>query len=128
MKPKKLSDDEQDFEDANRLVKRRQFFPRRPKKAADLIAQLLVRKGYGQVTAAGELAQTWHEVTSNRWRNQTQPGNIRRGVLEVVVANSALLQQLEFEKKNFLLSIQQHLPQNQIKEIRFRIGTITPNG
>ena len=90
--PWKHQYDEEDFDDASRLVKNRQFFQRRPQRAADLIAKLMARKGYGQSSAANELHNVWQSVTAEPWRKQTQPGNIRRGVLEVVVANSALLQ------------------------------------
>jgi hypothetical protein len=116
--------DEEDFENASRLVKNRQYFQRRPQRAADLIAKLMARKGYGQASAATELQNVWQSVTAEPWCRQTRPGNIRRGVLEVIVANSVLLQQLEFEKKNLLGLLQQKLPQNQINDIRFRIGNI----
>jgi predicted nucleic acid-binding Zn ribbon protein len=120
--------DEQDFDEASRLVKSRQYFQRRPQRAAELIAKLMARKGYGQASAVSELLTAWQSVTTESWREQTQPGNIRRGVLEVIVANSVLLQTLEFEKKNILSVLQQQLPQNQIKDIRFRIGNINRHG
>lgn len=125
MNPNQGQYDEQDFDQASRLVKDRQFFQRRPKKAADLIAQLLARKGWGQSTAAHELQTVWQSITAASWSHQTQLGNVRQGVLEVIVANSGLLQQLEFTKQNLLASLQQRLPQNKIKDIRFRIGNVT---
>jgi hypothetical protein len=119
--------DEEDFEQASRLVKSRQFFHRKPKKAADLIAQLMARKGYNQSTAVDELKTAWEAIGDRRWVKQTQPGNIRKGVLEVMVANSALLQQLQFARQNLVTALQQQLPQNKIKDIRFRIGTVKHN-
>lgn len=125
MNPNQGQYDEQDFDQATRLVKDRQFYQRRPKKVADLIAQLMARKGWGQATAADELQSVWHSIAATSWSQQTQLGNVRKGVLEVIVANSALLQQLEFTKQNLVASLQQRLPQNKIKDIRFRIGNVT---
>jgi hypothetical protein len=127
MNPNPSQSDELDFEQANRLINARQFFPRRPKKAADLIAQLMARKGWGQSTAVDELDIAWNLVATTAWSQQTQLGNVRKGVLEVIVANSALLHQLEFKKQSLVASLQQRLPQNKIKDIRFRIGNVTKN-
>jgi hypothetical protein len=127
MNPNRSQSDEQDFDQANRLINDRQFFPRRPKKAAELIAQLMARKGWGQSTAIDELDVAWKSVATTVWSQQTQLGNVRKGVLEVIVANSALLQQLEFKKQSLVASLQQRLPQNKIKDIRFRIGNVTKN-
>lgn len=118
--------DEEDFDQASRLIKSRQRFLRKPKKAADLVAQLMARKGYNQSVARDELKMAWEAVADNRWSQQTQPGNIRQGVLEINVANSALLHQLEFTRQSLVAALQQRLPQNNIKDIRFRIGNVKP--
>ena len=125
--------EKQDFEDANRLVRERQFFKPRPKKTAEIIARLMARKGYGQQIAASELDDVWkniatQNITIESWKNQTQVGNVRRGVLEVTVTTSALRQRLEFEKSELLQQLKQQLPHKNIKEIRFRIGNLDNNG
>ena len=115
--------DELDFSQASDLVNKRQRFTRRPKKSAEIVAQLMARKGYGQQSTTNELQETWEGV-ANRWQGQTKAGQIRRGVLEVFVANSVLHQRLEFEKRTLLGELQQRLPNAKIRDIRFRLGTV----
>ncbi len=116
--------EELDFKQAARLVRNRQRFTRRPRKSADIVSQLMARKGYGQLAANNELQQAWQEIVANPWREQTRAGLIRNGALEVIVANSVLNQRLEFEKKSLLAKLQQKLPQANIRDIRFRIGNV----
>ena len=54
-------------------------------------------------------------------------GNVRRGVLEVIVGNSAALQELTFQKKHLLDKIAAALPDQKIRDVRFRIGVVTVN-
>jgi hypothetical protein len=116
--------DEQDFDNAEKLVKGRQFFVRKPQKSANLIAQLMARKGYGQQKSANEIDETWNAIAADAWREQTRIGTIRRGVLEIVVSTSVLNQRLEFDKKRLLTELNQRLPQIKLNDIRFRIGNI----
>ncbi len=120
--------DQQDFDNADKLIRSRQFFTRAPKKSADIVAQLLARKGYGQQSAVAELQRIWQNIAADEWRNQTQVGIIRRGVLEIIVGNSMLNQRLEFEKKRLLAELKKHLPQSNLRDIRFRIGNLETNG
>jgi hypothetical protein len=116
--------DEQDFDQANELVKRRQRFFRRPKRPADLLGQLMARKGYAQSETANELESTWNEIVGTNWQTKTKVGSIRRGVLEIIVSNSSANQQLAFQKKKLLLELQKQLPKNNLKNLRFTIGSI----
>ena len=115
---------ELDFRQADELVNQRQRFQRRAKKASELINYLLARKGYAQTQSKTELSESWRAVAGKKWQNKTMVGNIRRGVLEVVVESSAAHQQLEFIKNKLLKSIQTQLPQNNIRDIKFRVGNI----
>ncbi len=118
------ADEELDFSQAEKLVRQRQRFHRRPKRSANLIAQLMARKGYGQQKTIRELDEVWSAIAAESWRAQTRPGVIRGGVLEIVVENSVLNQRLEFEKKKILAELQRQLPKNKIRDIRFRIGNL----
>lgn len=115
---------EQDFSAADKFISERQTFQRRPKKAVDILTRLMARKGYGQQLAANELQQVWNQLIPTDWQSQTGIGNLKQGVLEVIVGTPVLRQRLEFEKKQLLKQLQQQLPQNNIKEIRFRIGNL----
>ncbi len=113
-----------DFQQAHELVNTRQRYQRRAKPASELINYLLSRKGYGQTQSSHEIRSTWDKVVGPRWQNKTQVGNIRRGVLEVVVQNSGALQQLTFNKQKLLVSMQNQLPQNKLKDIKFKVGKV----
>lgn len=116
------ADDELDFQQAQKLVRQRQYFRRGPKKSANLIAQLMARKGYAQQQLIRQLDEVWWAIAAESWREQTRAGAIRGGVLEIVVGSSVLNQRLEFEKKRLLAELQSLLPKNNIRDIRFRIG------
>ncbi|MDG1875262.1 MAG: DUF721 domain-containing protein [Mariniblastus sp.] len=116
--------DELDFSQAQKLVKSRQRFHRRPKKTADVLAKLMARKGYVQTESAGELETVWNSIVGPKWQSKTKIGNLSRGVLEVNVASSMVNQQLAFQKRKILSQLQQQLPQNNFKDLRFRIGNV----
>ena len=124
MKP---TQQETDFEQANKLTKDRQRFFRRPKKPANIISQLMARKGYCQTQTANELSDAWQELVGEKWKNKTKAGNVNRGVLEVFVANAAVNQKIGFEKKKILAALKQRVPQNKITDIKFRVGSVDHN-
>ena len=117
--------EEQDFEQANDLVKKRQRYFRRPKRTAELLSKLMARKGYAQTESQTELESVWNDIAGSNWQNKTKVGSIRQGVLEIFVSNSAVNQQLEFQKKSFLNELQKRLPQNNLKDLRFRVGNVS---
>jgi hypothetical protein len=51
-------------------------------------------------------------------------GNVRRGVVEVTVSNSAALQELTFRKAELIARISAALPEQNICDIRFRVGML----
>ena len=52
----------------------------------------------------------------------TLPARIRRGVLEVVVDNSIVVQELTFKKTQLIASLAERIPERGIADLRFRIG------
>jgi len=116
--------DELDFDQTNDLVKLRQRFFRRPKRPADILGQLMARKGYAQTETSNELESTWNEIVGKKWISKTKVGNIRNGVLEVLVSSSAANQQIGFQKRKILKELQTRLPKNKLKDLRFTVGKI----
>jgi hypothetical protein len=52
----------------------------------------------------------------------TRLGSLRRGVLEILVANSVLLQELAgFQKQRLLQELRERLDSPQINDLRFRL-------
>jgi predicted nucleic acid-binding Zn ribbon protein len=44
--------------------------------------------------------------------------------LEVLVAHSALLQELSFRKEELLEALRRQIPEEPVREIRFRLGSV----
>lgn len=112
-----------DFSQADDLVRQRQRFIRKEKSASLILNQLLARQGYQQQQSGRDLDTAWSEIIGNQLGQKAKAGTIKQGVLEIIVTSSSVSQQLNFKKKNLLKSLQERLPQNKIKDIRFRIGS-----
>ena len=112
-----------------RASQRRGYYARRPKRIDNVIAQLVQRRGYAQIRAAGERDQAWRnalaEQSADAWSNSTRVAGLRRGVFEVQVENSLLMQELTFRKEALLASLQDALPEHSIKQIKLRVGKIS---
>ena len=115
---------EKDFENVQFDVKGRQRFRRRPKRAADVLSRLMARKGYGQTQSKQNLDEAWQIAVGPRFTKTTRAGTIKRGTLEIIVANSAAIQQLGFQKQQLLSAMQQQLPEAKIKDLRFSLGNV----
>lgn len=105
-------------------VSRRQLHPRAPQKIADALSTLLARKGYAQVQTASTCERAWREAAGAKLAAHSRPGNIKRGVLEITVRNSAAVQELTFQKKHLLAKITAALPDQKITDLKFRVGPI----
>jgi hypothetical protein len=54
----------------------------------------------------------------------SRPRQLSRGVLEVIVSNSTLMQELGFQKAMLLKALEKLLPDGGIKNLRFRVGNL----
>lgn len=106
-----------------RQSQQRRFYARSPKRIDNVLAQLVQRRGYAQVRQAGERDQAWNEAVGEV-ASATRVGALKRGTLEIQVANSLLMQELTFRKEQLLNQLQSALPDDGIKQLRFRVGTV----
>ena len=79
------------------------------------------RTGYDRERAADGLAAAWREAAPAALKAASQPGLVRRGVLEVFVSHSALVQELGFQKRDVLARLAELLPAAGITDIRCRL-------
>ena len=100
------------------------FYGRQPKPIADVLAQVVQKRGYAQVRQAGQWNDAWAAAAGEAFVRVTEVGTLRRGVLEVTAANSLVMQELSFEKERILAQLQTTLPDAGIKNLRFRVGRI----
>ncbi|GAB6164211.1 hypothetical protein JCM19992_02110 [Thermostilla marina] len=96
----------------------------RPQRLGEILAQETARLGLGRVKAARRLEQVWARLVDPPLEEFTQPGSIRRGTLEVLVAASVIMHELTFRKPELIARLQEELPELGIQDIRFRIGTL----
>lgn len=92
-------------------------------KLGDVVAQLLAKRGYAHVQGAAALDELWKRTVGPRFASQTKAGAVKRGVLEVVVANSVVIMELTMQKKQLLLALQHTSPEQKINDLKFRVGS-----
>ncbi len=98
--------------------------PRSPKHIGDVLSELMARRGFARVQSAEQFEAGWREAAGTTIAQYTRPGTLRRGTLEVTVANSTLMQELVFQKPTLLKALAKLLPEERIEDLRFRVGAI----
>jgi predicted nucleic acid-binding Zn ribbon protein len=114
-------EEERTFRDDYRR-KRVRILPPRPMR--DVMSQLLAKKGYAHVQTASACQEAWLEAVGQKVAADTRAGTVRRGVLEVLVRNSSVVQELSFQKSKIVKTLAQLVPEQKIRDVRFRVGTI----
>ncbi len=115
---------ELDFKHAVELNQRRRIHGRKPKRVRDLINDIITRRGIAAEQSNHELQGAWDSAAGMDIANQTRIGSLRRGVLEIVVDNSSLLQMVSFDQVRLLEQINHQLRKADIKRLQFRVGSI----
>ena len=95
-----------------------------PQRIADILAQLMARRGFARVQGAEAYQSAWNEAAGPLAAQYSRVGQLKRGSLEVVVTNSALIQEFNFQKSAILGVLNRLLPDHNIKDLRFRLGAI----
>jgi predicted nucleic acid-binding Zn ribbon protein len=110
---------------ARREREAKRSYARRPKKIADVIAQLITRRGYGRIEANEQLSDVWAMAAGEPLASYSRPGKLRRSTLEITVTNSTIMQEFTFQKQRILAELGRKMPDAKIRDLRFRVGTIT---
>jgi predicted nucleic acid-binding Zn ribbon protein len=97
---------------------------RGPQAIGNVLSELMARRGYARVQSAAAYDAAWREAAGALAAAYTRVGQLRRGTLEVVVANSTLVQEFGFQKQALLKSLAALLPDEGIDNLRFRVGNI----
>jgi predicted nucleic acid-binding Zn ribbon protein len=98
---------------------------RGPRALAEILSDLFTIRGYGRLLARQELEDAWNRAVGTSFCQQTRLGEVRRGVLNVTVAHSTLLEELAaFRKPSLLEAIRATAPGTTIHDIRFRVGPV----
>lgn len=98
---------------------------RGPRPLADILGDLFTVRGYGRLLARQELENAWNVALGEPYCRQTRLGEVRRGVLNVTVAHSTLLEELAaFRKSTLLHALQACALGMTIHDIRFQVGSV----
>jgi predicted nucleic acid-binding Zn ribbon protein len=100
--------------------------PAKPEKLGEILSRLFAARGWGRRHERLRLEEAWAEIVGQQASRHTRVGVLRRGVLEIVVDSSVLLQELaHFQKRRLLEQLRERLTGTMISDLRFRSGTIT---
>ena len=109
---------------ARRDREQRRHYARKPKTISNIVAQLITARGYGRIQADANFHAAWKTAVGEALAKYTLPGRLRRGILEITVANSMTVQELSFQKQQVLKKLQTDLPDAKIRDLKFRVGSI----
>jgi predicted nucleic acid-binding Zn ribbon protein len=96
-----------------------------PQPIASILSELMARRGYARVRSAAAYDTAWRAAAGPLAAEYSRVGALRRGRLDVVVANSTLIQELVFQKPDLLKTLAKLLPDEGIQDLRFRVGVIS---
>lgn len=103
----------------------RRKVPVRPAQGiGNVLSQLLAKNGYAQLQTAASCEAAWRQAAGPKLEKDTRPGNVRGGVLDVLVRNSAVLQELTFVKQQLVRKLAELAPDQKIKQVKFRVGNL----
>lgn len=94
------------------------------RKIADILSELTARRGYARIRATQTVDEAWCEAAGAPFAGKSRLGPIKRGVLEVIVANSMLAHEMQFQKERILARLGELLLDEKIRDIRCRIGPV----
>jgi predicted nucleic acid-binding Zn ribbon protein len=98
--------------------------PRGPQPIGTVLADLMARTGFARVQSTAALETAWREAAGPWAERFTRVAALRCGKLEVVVSNSTFVQELCFQKNALLGALRRALPEQEIRDLRFRVGPI----
>lgn len=87
-----------------------------------VLGELFARRGLARLRGHSEVEDVWRRTIGQPGAKYTRVGSLRNGVLEVLVANSVLLQELVgFQRQSLLDKLKDSLGTQMIRNIRFRL-------
>src|SRR2546421_9573727 len=94
-----------------------------PERLAEILGRLFTARGWGRRQGRLHLERAWAEAAGPEYARHTRVVALRRGVLEVEVANAVLLQELtHYHKKRLLQAVRGRLSNTTLTDLRFRAG------
>ncbi len=86
---------------------------------AGAIKKLIKKQGLEKEINQQKAIDVWGQVVGKKIREQTEPIEVKFGVLTVKTRSPAWRQELQFQKNNIVKSINKKLIKTTIKDVRF---------
>lgn len=119
-----MEDRTDEIQQLNKELLRRQVYSRGPRRISNAVNDLLARRGYARMQDAAEQQKIWCQAVGEALAADSRIGQLRRGVFEVTVRNSAVLQELTFQKRQIIRKLTGLVQDITIKDLKFRVGVI----
>lgn len=87
----------------------------------EILSRLAMARGWARLSDRERLEKAWRDIVGENWAARSQPGPIKRGVLEIYIADSMIHQELLFIKDRVLQVLRDSL-QLEIKDLKFKSG------
>ncbi|MGL6195654.1 MAG: DUF721 domain-containing protein [Thermoguttaceae bacterium] len=93
-----------------------------PVKFNEIVPQLMTRFGFHRQIETEEILNAWQNATADilpeSLQKTTTPGNIKRGVLEIIVSHPVLAQELSFYEQEIVKNLNELIPHKKIRKIK----------
>ncbi|RPI84173.1 MAG: DUF721 domain-containing protein [Planctomycetaceae bacterium] len=95
---------------------------RGPQPLAQVLSELIALRGYARRDSVTALQNVWANAAGEAVAKQTRAVEIKRGVLQVAVANSPLLSELVgFYRTQLVARLKELAPELRIKDLKFKL-------
>ncbi|HBO43017.1 MAG TPA: DUF721 domain-containing protein [Planctomycetaceae bacterium] len=95
-----------------------------PQTIGNIVGDMMIEKGLTRGQSSETVEAAWRNAVGDEGAPYSRPGRIRRGVLEVMVSHSTMVQELVFQKAELLHSLRRLLPDTKILDLRFQVAPI----
>jgi predicted nucleic acid-binding Zn ribbon protein len=86
----------------------------------------MAARGLGRLRGRLDHESAWAAAVGPSLADQTRVASLRHGVLNVIVAHSALLEELAaYRKPEILEALRKVAPGTTIRDVRFRVGPLS---
>lgn len=97
---------------------------RGPEALSDVLGQLFVSRGWGRLTERQKLESAWVIAAGVEIAKETRVSTLRRGVLQIEVRSSVLMQELnQFHKRRLLQAMRNQMANLTLTDLKFRSGS-----
>lgn len=94
-----------------------------PENLGDILGKLFAARGWGRKNDRLKLEGAWAEAAGPHLLKDTRVMVVRRGVMEIEVKNSVLMQELaQYHKRGLLGKLRKLLPSLTLTDLKFKAG------